>query len=463
MLSPAVRRRPRGHRGRRPQPGDLRLARRLGVQHPRLRGDVPGATGRRRACRRTRSPSTGARTGGSSTSPTGWPRRCTTPRRRPPARRQAGRPRTASVTARVFETQREELAWLVEAVREVHGDPRRAAVVRHRRADPRQRARRRGLRRPDRRRHPGRDRRACPGCCGCPRWPRSWRCCTCSRTSRPTPSLLTLLTGPRWAIGPRDLKLLGDRARELAGVRGRAPDADVRSTTTWSPSPTASTRPRSRASTTRSNDPGDAAYSAGGARAVRAAGRRAADAALARRRAAARHRPADHRDHRRRRRAGLASASPAAVARRDNLDLFVRAVADFQAVDGDVTLVALLAYLTAEDEESKGLEVVAPVRGRLGQAAHRPPRQGPRVGGGVPGRRLRRPVPQQPVADPVDVVARRAARPRCEATRSTCRSCAATTRRRSTTYREDTKAHEKHRGAAARRTSPSPAPRTGCR
>ena len=34
-------------------------------------------------------------------------------------------------------------------------------------------------------------------------------------------SLLTLLTGPRWAIGPRDLKLLGDRARELAGARGR--------------------------------------------------------------------------------------------------------------------------------------------------------------------------------------------------------------------------------------------------
>ena len=35
-------------------------------------------------------------------------------------------------------------------------------------------------------------------------------------------------------------------------------------------------------------------------------------------------------------------------------------MADFQAVDGDVTLLALLAYLTAEEEESKGLEVVAP-------------------------------------------------------------------------------------------------------
>ena len=34
-------------------------------------------------------------------------------------------------------------------------------------------------------------------------------------------SLLTLLTGPRWAIGPRDLRLLSRRAQELAGRRGR--------------------------------------------------------------------------------------------------------------------------------------------------------------------------------------------------------------------------------------------------
>ena len=34
--------------------------------------------------------------------------------------------------------------------------------------------------------------------------------------------LLTLLTGPRWAIGPRDLALLGTRAGELAeSGRGR--------------------------------------------------------------------------------------------------------------------------------------------------------------------------------------------------------------------------------------------------
>ena len=57
----------------------------------------------------------------------------------------------------------------------------------------------------------------------------------------------------------------------------------------------------------------------------------------------------------------LASAvSAAAPARRDNLDLFVRAVADFQAVDGDVTLPALLAYLTAEDDQGNGLDIATP-------------------------------------------------------------------------------------------------------
>ena len=35
--------RPPGHRGRRPQPGDLRLARRLGLQHPRVRPRLPAA------------------------------------------------------------------------------------------------------------------------------------------------------------------------------------------------------------------------------------------------------------------------------------------------------------------------------------------------------------------------------------------------------------------------------------
>ena len=57
----------------------------------------------------------------------------------------------------------------------------------------------------------------------------------------------------------------------------------------------------------------------------------------------------------------LASAvSPAAAARRDNLDLFLKAVAEFQAIDGDVTLPALLAYLTAEDDQGNGLDIATP-------------------------------------------------------------------------------------------------------
>jgi DNA helicase-2/ATP-dependent DNA helicase PcrA len=40
-------------------------------------------------------------------------------------------------------------------------------------------------------------------------------------------AMLTLLTGPRWTIGPRDLALLGRRAGELAGTRRRDRPEDV--------------------------------------------------------------------------------------------------------------------------------------------------------------------------------------------------------------------------------------------
>src|SRR4029077_13317895 len=57
----------------------------------------------------------------------------------------------------------------------------------------------------------------------------------------------------------------------------------------------------------------------------------------------------------------LASAvSPAAGARRDNLDLFVKAVAEFQAVAAEVSLSALLPSLTAEDDQGNGLDLATP-------------------------------------------------------------------------------------------------------
>ncbi|HET6938607.1 MAG TPA: ATP-dependent DNA helicase [Nocardioides sp.] len=171
-------------------------------------------------------------------------------------------------------------------------------------------------------------------------------------------SLLTLLTGPRWSVGPRDLKLLGDRARELAGTRGRgrAPasidDHLVTIADGIDPAEIACLDDAL-------NDPGDAAYST---EALERFGLLAGELRMLRT-----HVGEPLLDIVRRIvdttgvDVELASTTgPAAAARRDNLDLFVRAVADFQAVDGDVTLVALLAYLTAEEEESKGMEVVAP-------------------------------------------------------------------------------------------------------
>src|SRR5262249_47701719 len=53
------------------------------------------------------------------------------------------------------------------------------------------------------------------------------------------------------------------------------------------------------------------------------------------------------------------SVSDAARARRENLDLFVKAVAEFQAVDGAVTLPALLAWLDAE-LDGEGLDIATP-------------------------------------------------------------------------------------------------------
>jgi DNA helicase-2/ATP-dependent DNA helicase PcrA len=261
------------------------------------------------------------------------------------------------VTTRVFETQREELAWLAGAVHEAHGRPgterwsdigvltrdnAHAAEVFDALSDS-------GI----------------PveivGLAGLLRLPEVAEVVAVLHLLKDVTAnaaLLTLLTGPRWAVGPRDLKLLGDRSRELAGVRGRGPapasidDHLVAIADGIDPSEIACLDDAL-------NDPGDAPYSpearerfallAGELRMLRShVGEPLLD--IVRRIIDTTGVDVE-----------LASAiGPAAAARRDNLDLFVRAVADFRAVDGDVSLVALLAYLTAEEEESKGMEVVAP-------------------------------------------------------------------------------------------------------
>ncbi|MDQ4051866.1 MAG: ATP-dependent helicase, partial [Actinomycetota bacterium] len=171
-------------------------------------------------------------------------------------------------------------------------------------------------------------------------------------------SLLTLLTGPRWAIGPRDLRLLSRRAQELAGQRGRGapPDSITDHLVGIADGIDPAEVP---ALDDALVDPGDAPYSpearerfallAGELRQLRThVGEPLLD--IVRRIIDLTGVDVE-----------LASAvSPAAEARRENLDLFVKAVAEFQAVDGDVTLPALLAYLTAEDDQGNALDIATP-------------------------------------------------------------------------------------------------------
>ena len=171
-------------------------------------------------------------------------------------------------------------------------------------------------------------------------------------------SLLSLLAGPRWAIGPRDLRLLGLRAFELAG-RGGRDDA-------------AATVHDQLVAIADGIDPAE----------IPCLDDALADPGTAPYSPEALERFALLRDELRLLRSAVgeplldlvrrivdvtgvdvelaSSMSKAAAARRENLDLFVKAVADFQAVDGDVTLPALIAWLTAEDEAGNGLEVATP-------------------------------------------------------------------------------------------------------
>ncbi len=151
----ALRRRPPGDGGRRPQPGDLRLARRLGVQHPQLRRDLPGRRRRGRAAAADGQP----------------PLRPPHPRGRQPAGRapagglrRQGRPAARGRDRGGGPCRGPRLRAGVRRAglarrRGARGARRRHGVGRHRRAEPRQRAGRGGLRHPHLGGDPGRDRR----------------------------------------------------------------------------------------------------------------------------------------------------------------------------------------------------------------------------------------------------------------------------------------------------------------
>jgi DNA helicase-2/ATP-dependent DNA helicase PcrA len=172
-------------------------------------------------------------------------------------------------------------------------------------------------------------------------------------------SLLTLLNGPRWAIGPRDLALLGRRATDLAREHGRDRTAEQTLEAALDAA-VAGADPTEIASLSDAlADPGDYDYSA------EARERFGLLADELRRLRAAVGEPLLDLVRRIIDTTGIdielaSSVSAAAAARRDNLDLFVKAVAEFQAVDGSVTLPALLAWLEAEDEFGSGLDVATP-------------------------------------------------------------------------------------------------------
>ncbi|HJV14272.1 MAG TPA: ATP-dependent DNA helicase [Propionibacteriaceae bacterium] len=179
------------------------------------------------------------------------------------------------------------------------------------------------------------------------------------------PDLIRLLTGPRWRIGPRDLGLLGRRARELARTgRGRAQQAneEARSSAVLSSleQAVAEVDPTEVVSLLDALDnPGEAAYSP---EARERFAQLAAELASLRR-----HSDEPVLDLTRRviTTIGLdveVMATPefARTSRWDQLGAFVDAVAAYVDVDGDASLSGLLGYLQAESEQGTGLEQAVP-------------------------------------------------------------------------------------------------------
>ena len=179
------------------------------------------------------------------------------------------------------------------------------------------------------------------------------------------PDLIRLLTGPRWRVGPRDLGLLGRRARELARVaRLQADEADAEPSSADVLSSleqaVAEVDPTEVVSLLDALDsPGDAAYSP---EARERFAQLSSELAWLRR-----HSDEPVLDLTRRIIATIGldvevMATPefARTARRDQLGAFLDAVAAYVDVDGDASLSGLLGYLQAESEQGVGLEQAVP-------------------------------------------------------------------------------------------------------
>jgi DNA helicase-2/ATP-dependent DNA helicase PcrA len=179
------------------------------------------------------------------------------------------------------------------------------------------------------------------------------------------PELIRLLTGPRWQVGPRDLALLGRRARELArGAPNPADEAEEEpgraAVLTSLERAVAEVDPTEVISLLDALDsPGEAAYSQ---EARERFARLSAELAWLRR-----HSDEPVLDLTRRviTTIGLdveLTATPefARTSRRDQLGAFVDAVAAYVDVDGDASLAGLLGYLQAESDQGVGLEQAVP-------------------------------------------------------------------------------------------------------
>jgi DNA helicase-2/ATP-dependent DNA helicase PcrA len=187
------------------------------------------------------------------------------------------------------------------------------------------------------------------------------------------PDLIRLLTGPRWQVGPRDLALLGRRARELARVEGSRPGlvegsgaleaadlgepADVVAALSGAVAGVDPTEVTSLLDALES--PGEEPYSsAARERFARLSGelaylRRHSDEPLL--------------DLTRRIIVTLgldvelmATREFEQSNRRDQLGAFLDAVADYVDVDGEASLAGLLAYFQAEIDQGSGLDQAVP-------------------------------------------------------------------------------------------------------
>ncbi|MCW2811499.1 MAG: putative ATP-dependent helicase [Friedmanniella sp.] len=178
------------------------------------------------------------------------------------------------------------------------------------------------------------------------------------------PDLVRLLTGPRWQIGPRDLALLGRRARDLAqqGVRSAPADQheDTESILGALEEAVADIDPTEVVSLLDAlENPGEAGYAPAALERFR---QLAAELAYLRR-----HSDEPVLDLTRRVvvTMGLdvelmATTEFDHTSRRDQLGTFLDAVADYVDVDGDASLSGLLAYLQAEIDQGAGLEQAVP-------------------------------------------------------------------------------------------------------